>query len=133
MLLVSIPFYLILFVAAGLYLNKWQDKKSVSRYTGVSKSAFNAGSRGFALGDLKDTLDSRYAALGSIEDSIRYDHRHDALDSVDAVQYYVTGRVTGLVVPDTIHIKPDPALVATTTGHARGYGAIDQPVVPCVA
>jgi hypothetical protein len=107
-LLVSIPFYLILFVAAGLYLNKWQDKKSVSHYTGRSKSAFNAGSRGFALGNLKDTLDTRYAALGSIEDSIRYDHRHDALDSVDAVQYYVSRRIA----PDTIHISPDPALVA---------------------
>jgi hypothetical protein len=107
MMLVSVPVYLLLFVVAGLYLNKWQNKKSVSHYAGKSKSAFNAGSRGFALGDLKDTLDNRYATLGNIEDSIRYDHRHDALDSVDQVQYYITRNMTS----DTLHIKPAPALV----------------------
>jgi hypothetical protein len=122
MLFVSVPVYLVLFVAAGLYLNKWQDKKSVSRYTGTSKSAFNAGSRGFALGDLKDSLDSRYAALGSIEDSIRYDHRHDALDSVDQVQYYISRKIQS----DTVHIKPDPALVAYYQACADTGQSINQ-------
>jgi hypothetical protein len=122
MMLVSVPVYLLLFVVAGLYLNKWQDKKSVSHYAGKSKSAFNAGSRGFALGDLKDTLDNRYAALGSIEDSIRYDHRHDALDSVDQVQYYITRNI----VSDTLHIKPDTALVAYYVALADTGQSINQ-------
>jgi hypothetical protein len=108
LILVSVPVYLVIFIGAFLYLNKWQDKKGASHYVGKSKSAFNAGSRGFALGSLKDSVDSRYASLGKIEDSIRYNHRHDALDSIDAVKYYVTGKI----LSDTIHIKPDSALVA---------------------
>jgi hypothetical protein len=122
MMLVSVPVYLILFVVAALYLNKWQDKKSVSHYAGKSKSAFNAGSRGFALGNLKDSLDNRYTALGSIGDSIRYDHRHDALDSVDHVQYYITRNL----VSDTLHIKPDRALVAYYLALADTGQSINQ-------
>lgn len=122
LILISVPFYFILFGVAFFYLHKWKGKKDASHYMGTTKSAFNAGSRGFALGNLQDSLNSRYAGFAKIEDSIRYEHRNDALHSIDSLQYYITRRI----VTDTIHIRPDSSLIAYDKALAATGQSISQ-------
>jgi hypothetical protein len=84
LVLFTILLFLVLFAVQFVYLIQWESDKSKSLYLGSAQSSYYAGNRGFALLDLKDTLDDRMTALGAMRDSIVYAHIGDTAHTRDS-------------------------------------------------
>jgi hypothetical protein len=83
LVLFTVLSFVLLFTVEFVYIIQWQKDKSKSHYLGTDQSSYYAGNRGFALIDLKDTIDDRVTAIGQLRDSIRYDHLGDMGDRGD--------------------------------------------------
>ena len=78
LVLFTVLSFALLFTVEYVYIIQWQKDKSESHYLGTDQSSYYAGNRGFALIDLKDTIDSRISAVGELRDSLRYAHLGDS-------------------------------------------------------
>ncbi|HEX9504175.1 MAG TPA: hypothetical protein VF974_07740 [Patescibacteria group bacterium] len=106
MSLVTVVFFVVLFLLGFLYVCHWHHDKEKSAYAGNEKSAFDAGKRGFALLDLRDTLIDRYDSLADFLDSAHFRHLCDTLVAVDSGGYYLATQTTH----DTVRVVPDDRL-----------------------
>ena len=77
LVLFTVLSFVLLFTVEYVYIIQWQKDKSQSHYLGIDQSSYYAGNRGFALIDLKDTIDARVSAVGELRDSLRYAHLGD--------------------------------------------------------
>jgi len=94
LVLFTVLSFVLLFTVEFVYIIQWQKDKSKSHYLGTDQSSYYAGNRGFALIDLKDTVDDRVTAIGQLRDSIRYDHLGDRGDA--------GGTGDAVAIPDTL-------------------------------
>ena len=78
LVLFTVLAFALLFTVEYVYIIQWQKDKSQSHYLGIDQSSYYAGNRGFALIDLKDTIDARVSVVGELRDSLRYAHLGDS-------------------------------------------------------